>query len=148
MRLLISAIIAGELFSLFFDVRHPPWVLIGIFTGSAILYSSYLVYQKQLFQQLPIWFIILAIFFLMGFYWAQYLKHHKDANQLQEQFDESTVKMIGYIDGLPKVSPKGVQFTFKVERYTFIRPQKSDETEMPARVWLFYSSPNQKFMPG
>jgi len=148
MRLFITAIIAGELFSLFFDVRHPPWGLISIFTGSAILYLSYLVYQKQLFQQLPIWFITLAIFFLIGFYWTQYLKHHKDTNQLQEQFDESTVKIIGYIDGLPKVSPKGVQFTFMVERYTFIRPQKGDDAQMPKRVWLFYSSPNQQIMPG
>ena len=99
---------------------------------------------------LPIWIICIGVSFAIGFYWVEYLKYQKSLNQLDDRLDESTAYLEGYIDGLPRVSEKGVQFTFRVEQWDYIYPKNRVNTEIktPQRVSLFYPSMINQFQPG
>ena len=150
MRLIITAIIAGELLSLFFNSQHPPIEFIGTSAGVITLYLSYIFCQKYRFIHLPIWILCIGVSFAVGFYWVEYLKHQKSLIQLEDRLDESMAYVEGYIDGLPRVSDKGVQFTFRVEKLEVVYPKNivSTSGRSLVRVSLFYPSLRHQFQPG
>ena len=150
MRLIITAIIAGELFSVFFMMPHPPYEMIWTSVILIALYLFYVFYQRCQFNHLPIWFLFIGVSFAAGFYWVEYLKYQKDFNQLDNRLDASTAYIVGYIDGLPRVSEKGVQFTLTVEHWDHVNPQKISDPKIntPRRISLFYPSFTNQFQPG
>ena len=152
MRLLITAWIAGELFSLFLDQTHVPWDLFLPFGITGLVYLLYSMSKD--FQQKIIFFYVLGACCIAsaGFYWVEYLKADKPQHKLSAQFEGRPIIIQGFIDELPRVSEKSVQFGFQVTHWEtpYAKQTMENDQHFPRRVSLLYPSKDliQAFKPG
>jgi competence protein ComEC len=152
MRLLITAWIAGELFSLFLDQTDVPWDLILPFVISGLVYLP--CHMSKDFQLKLIFFYVLGTCCIAsaGFYWVEYLRADKPQQKLSAQFEGRSIIIQGFIDELPRVSEKSVQFGFQVTHwkapYSKYKQELTDD--FPKRISLLYPSKDflQAFKPG
>ena len=152
MRLLITAWIAGELFSLFLDQTHVPWDLFLPFGITGLVYLLH--YMSKNFQLKPIFFYILCSCCIAsaGFYWVEYLKADKPQQKLSAQFEGRPIIIKGFIDELPRVLEKSVQFGFQITHWEipYVKQTMENDQHFPRRVSLLYPSKDlvQVFKPG
>ncbi len=152
MRLLITAWIAGELCSLFFSQADVPWGLLIPFGIGGFFYLLYEMNKD--FQLKPICLYLVGSSWIAcaGFYWTEYLKAEKPQQQLHAQFEGKTIIIQGFIDELPRVSEKSVQFGFQVRHLEvpYAQQKQKNDQHFPRRVSLLYPSKDlvQEFKPG
>jgi len=151
MRLLITAWIAGELFSLFLDQTHVPWDLLIPFGIIGLVYLFYHMSKDFELKRIGFYLLSCACIACAGFAWTEYLKTDKPQN-FDTRLEGRTVLLQGFIDELPKVSETSIQFGFQVTHMEFPHAKKNLESgqDFPRRVSLLYPAKDhlQVFKPG
>ena len=152
MRFLISAWIAGQLFSLFLGDPYKPWDLI---ISCGVCFAVYLYWQKKKdFQarHLTAYFFSALLIGCMGFMWTQWLTTEKPQPHLAGLIDGRTWVVQGYIDELPRQMDRAVQFGFQVTQWKSLQAsQNNTENQVfPKRISLLYPSLDkaQELLPG
>ena len=152
MRFLISAWIAGQLFSLFLGDPYKPWDLI---ISCGVCFAVYLYWQKKKDLQarhLTAYFFSALLIGCMGFMWTQWLTTEKPQPHLAGLIDGRTWVVQGYIDELPRQMDRAVQFGFQVTQWKSLQAsQNNTENQVfPKRISLLYPSLDQaqELLPG
>ena len=153
MRLLITAWIAGEFFSLLRDQHHYPWGLMIPFGILGLVYLFYQIIKDFQFKLICLYLLGASCIACAGFYWTEYLKAEKPRQIIHAQLDSKSFVIQGFIDELPRVSDKSVQFGFQVMHWeTAYSKHKQDisDEHFPRRISLLYPSKvsDQEFKPG
>ncbi len=152
MRMLISAWIAGELFSLFHDQTDLPWDLFMPFGICGLLYLSYQMSKDFQIKPICLYLVGSSCIACAGFYWTEYLKADKPQQILSAQLEGKAFILQGFIDELPRISQKSVQFGYQVTHWEapYAKQKKGNEQDFPRRISLLYPSNDlvQVFKPG
>ena len=152
MRLLITAWIAGELFSLLRDQHHDPRDLLIPFGIVGLVYLVYQIIKNFQLKSICLYLLGVSCISCAGFYWVEYLKTEKPQQILHTQLDGKSFVIQGFIDELPRVSDNSVQFGFQVTHWETAYSKHKQEfiDNFPKRISLLYPSKvsDQEFKPG
>jgi hypothetical protein len=149
MRMLITAWIAGEMFSLLIDQTHVPWDLLIPFGCCGLIVLAYQVSKDLYIKKISFYLLACICLVIAGFSWVEYLK-----TDMPQKFDTrlegSPILLQGFIDELPKVSEKSIQFGFQVTYWETPYTNQNPIYDFPRRVFLLYSSKDHllAFKPG
>ena len=152
MRMLITAWIAGGMFSLLIDYSYVPWDVFIPFGCCGLVYLLYEISKDFQYKLICLYLLGSSCIACAGFFWVEYLKAEKPQQQLSAQFDNRLILLQGYIDELPRVSDKSVQFGFKVTHWEvpYAKQKPESDQDFPKRASLLYPSNDlvQVFKPG